>query len=248
MMSPDSMTAETLDCELRVRLMRISRLRVVVRALTAVVYAAVLCWIAYGLYHTFGGSRAGQVLSEDAWMFVAGGFVVFLGLHLLWMCCLVALKKKETGLMRQALRQLFPEAVYAVNGTISRSMLENSAFFRLFCGNDATADFTKYGSILFRGEHSATTIYDLGVTSGRLSGILSRLPVVGLLPILYRLLVRPLFGAPVENSLHSFRGMFGMHSGCPECKGCVLLLPDRLERKIGYLAHTIQAYRRQKRK
>ena len=233
---------EKLYSELRGRLQHIERLRRVVRCLTVVVYAVVLGWIVWGVTNTFWGG--GFVVSEDSWMFVAGGFVGFLVLHGALLYSLTTLQEQETQLMRKVFRQLLPDAVYSAGGTISREILEQSALFELFAEDEQVADFTGYGSLVFRGENGSASIYDIGVTSGRMADFASRLPVVGALVQLYRLLVRPIFGAPIESSRHSFRGMFGTHVAPWNCRGRVLLLPDRLENKIGYLAHAIQSFRR----
>ena len=243
MMTQNISDIESLDRELRNRLIGIRRLSCVVHCLTIVVYAAVLYWVTYCIYTSFWGWRIGQGISDDAWIFIAGAFVVFLVLHFLLMYGLTLLKDRETQVMRKAIRHLFPDAVYSINSTISRSIIKDSALFDLFSSDKDAVDFTGYGSIVFRGESGSAAIYDIGVTSGRFLGIVKKLPAVGFLVTLYYSVVRPIFGAPIENSLHNFRGMFGMRAGSIECKGNVILLPDRLEDKIGYLAHSIQSYR-----
>lgn len=241
MMPPDVTDIAALDCELRRRLTVIRRLSVAVRCLTVVVYAAVLCWIAYCICTPFRGWSCGHGASDDTWIFVASAFAVFLVLHFLQTYGLAALGERETQVMRQAVRRLFPNAAYSANSTLPGAIIRDSALFELFSDD---ADFTCYGSVAFRGGSDPTTIYDIGVTEGRLSGILSRLPAAGFLTTLYRSVVRPIFGTPVESSRHSFRGMFGMHSSPLRCRGNVILLPDRLESRIGYLAHSVQSYRR----
>lgn len=241
-MTTQNIDIENPDGELRDSLIRIGRLRVVVRCLTSVVYAAVLCWIAWCICSSFWGWREGCVQSESTWIYIAGAFVAFLVLHYLLMYGLVMLTERENRIMRKAVRCRFPDAVYSANVAVPRTTLGESALFELFPEEDAV-DVTSYGSITFRGDEGSTTIYDIGVTSGRVTGILNRLPVVGYVVMIYRLIVRPIFGAPVESTMHGFRGMFGTHTGSRACKGRVILLPDKLEGKIGYLAHSVQSCR-----
>ncbi|MCH5328232.1 MAG: DUF3137 domain-containing protein [Coprobacter sp.] len=243
MMNQNVVDIECLDRELHGRLIHVRRLGVVVRSLTIVVYSAVLLWIAGCMYTAFWGWRSGLEPSYDTWIRVAVIFVAFLLLHFLLMYSLSALKNKEILIMRKALHHLFPGATYSANSTIPRTLLNNSALFQLLDADEDSAVSTGYGSIVFREDEGSPAIYDIGVSSGRVSGFLSRLPVVGFPILLYRSVVRPIFGAPIESSRHSFRGMFGTQTAPLNCQGNVFLLPDRLEEKIGYLAHSIQSFR-----
>lgn len=234
---------ESFDSELRDSLLRIGRLTVAVRCLTAVVYSAVLCWFVYCFYTSFWGWRGESMQSESAWIYIASAFILFLVLNFLLMYCLTTLQERKTQIMRKAVHSRFPDAVYSPKGTIPRTILQKSLLFDLFPTDNATVDFTGYGKVTFSDESGTTEIYDIGVTSGRISGLLGRLPGIGSLVLLYRYIVRPIFGAPIESTMHSFRGMFGTHTYSTGCKGSVILLPDRLESNIGYLAHSIQAFR-----
>lgn len=238
------MEAQKLDRELRGRLMRIGRLRGVVRGLTVAVYTAVLCWIAACVRMTVWGGLPGAVAADDTALLVGGFFIGFLVLHFLLLYSLTTLKERETTVMRTALRRLFPDACYVACGAASRALLEESALFELFQPDGGVPVTTGYGSIDFRDENGTATIYDIGVVSGGLPDRLGRLPMVGWLLLLYRSIVRPIFGAPIESSPYAFRGMFGTHTSARSCRGRVILLPDGLERKIGYSAHSIQARRR----
>lgn len=244
MMAQNVPDIESLGGELRCRLIGIRRLNVVVRCLTVVVYSAVLCWIVICCCGTFRPAGIYENMADDAWMYVAAAFVIFLALHFMLMYSLTVLKERETQVMRKAIHHLFPDAAYSANATLSQAIIEESALFELFSAGGEDADFTGYGSVVFRGENGPEPIYDIGVTSGRISGIMERLPGISFLTTLYRSVVRPIFGTPIESARHGFRGMFGVHAAPFRCRGRVLLLPDRLEGRIGYLAHSVQSYRR----
>lgn len=49
----------------------------------------------------------------------------------------------------------------------------------------------------------------------------------------------------VDSSMHSFRGMFGYCETDLSFRSGVVLVPDHLENKIGYLAHHIQKFNQQ---
>lgn len=238
---------KSLNREMCPQLVRISNLRIIVRLLTIIVYTATLCWFAYCLFLSFFGWNIGYEPSGNGntWIYIMGGFCVFCVLHIALMNSMTNLKDHEIRIMRKALRQMFPDATYLASCSVSYQMLKDSALFGLFNmeGNPIVA--TGYGCVKFQEQDQSTSIYDIGVTSDKAAHAMYHLPVIGYLTILYRTLVRPIFGAEIESSQHSFRGMFGAYPGFRECDGNVILLPDHLEDKIGYLAHSIQSYKQQ---
>ncbi|MDE5784728.1 MAG: DUF3137 domain-containing protein [Prevotella sp.] len=236
---------KSLNREMCPRLVRISRLRILVRLLTIIVYTATLCWFAYCTFLSFFGWRIGYEPSgnSNTWVYFMGGFGVFCVLHFALMNSMTNLKNHEIRIMRKALRQMFPNATYSANSSVSYRMLKDSALFGLFNMEDNPIVATGYGCIKFQDEDHSTSIYDIGVTSDKAAHAMYHLPVLGYLMILYRTMVRPIFGTTIESSQHSFRGMFGAYPGLGECKGNVILLPDHLEDKIGYFAHSIQSYK-----
>ena len=66
-------------------------------------------------------------------------------------------------------------------------------------------------------------------------------PVMGYVVMVYRHVLRPLFASRMESSAHNFRGMFGWCRTSRRYEGDILVLPDHLEDKAGYLAHHVQA-------
>ena len=235
---------EVLDRKLRHRLIRINRLKAVVRCLTVVVYSATLCWFVYCTLVAFFGWQFVTEQTADTWIYVMIGFGVFCVLHFSFVYCLTVLKDKEFRIMRDAIKQMFPEAACYANKKIPRRMVSDSGLFEVFRADvNPDAWTTCYGCIEFRGDGNNTLIYDIGVTSDKHARIMERIPVLGAVMMLYRSIVRPIFGTPVESAQHGFRGMFGSHANTHSCRGSVILLPDHLESKIGYLAHSIQSYR-----
>lgn len=238
---------KSLNREMCPQLVRISKLRIIVRILTIIVYTATLCWFAYCLFLSFFGWSIGYEPSGNGntWIYIMGGFCVFCVLHIALMNSMTNLKDHEIRIMRKALRQMFPDATYLASCSVSYQMLKDSALFGLFNMEDNPIVATGYGCIKFQEQDQSTSIYDIGVTSDKAAHAMYHLPVIGYLMILYRTMVRPIFGAEIESSQHSFRGMFGTYPGLRECDGNVILLPDHLEDKIGYLAHSIQSYKQQ---
>ena len=235
---------DALDRRMRPRLIRLSGLQKVVRILTIAVYSATLCWFAFCIFAHFSGRQVIPVQSEDTWIYVLAGFALFCLLHFALMYSLTSLKNRESAIMREAVRQMFPSARYRAGGDVPRQAITESRIFDIFNADENPAQTVCYGCIEFRSDGGRTSVCDIGVTSDRQIGIMERVPVLSTLTVLYWLIVRPIFGTPIESALHGFRGMFGTHTIPHSCSGSVILLPDHLEGKFGYLAHSIQSYKR----
>lgn len=232
-----------IDLKMRPRLIRIGRIRTVVRFLTVAVYSAVLCWFGFCAFVFLSGRQVLHVQSEDTWIHVLAGFAAFCLLHLMLMYSLTALKDRESEVMREAVRQMFPGARYRTNGSVPRQDIADSRLFDVFDIDENPAQTTSYGRIEFCREENGHPVYDIGVTSDIQAGLMERIPVLSTLTVLYRIIVRPIFGTPIESAMHGFRGIFGSHTGPLSCRGSVIVLPDHLEAKLGYLAHSIQSYK-----
>ena len=244
MSAQNRMAAEAVDRKMRPRLLRIDRLRRVVRCLTAVVYSVTLGWFVCCFGIAFFGMQLPMQQTEDTWLYVLGGFAVFVMLHGALMYSLTVLRNREMRVMCEAIRLLFPDAAYRACCSVPRRMLADSSFFAVLHPDEAPGTHTVYGCVEFHQRGALHTLYDIGVTASRFAQTIQWMPVLGFAATLYRSVVRPLFGAPIESARYGFRGMFGVHDGLHACRGSVILLPDHLENKIGYLAHAIQAYRR----
>ena len=62
--------------------------------------------------------------------------------------------------------------------------------------------------------------------------------------MIYRFVLRPLFASRLDSSPHNFRGMFAWCKIDKRFKGNIIILPDHLEQKIGYLAKNIQGLKK----
>ncbi|MDU8956899.1 MAG: DUF3137 domain-containing protein, partial [Bacteroides sp.] len=92
------------------------------------------------------------------------------------------------------------------------------------------------------GEHSLH-VADIGVSYGLLNKLQYN-PVLGYFVMIYRFVLRPLFASRLDSSPHNFRGMFGWCKIDKRFKGNIIILPDHLEQKIGYLAKNIQGLKK----
>ncbi|MDE5811049.1 MAG: DUF3137 domain-containing protein [Muribaculaceae bacterium] len=155
-----------------------------------------------------------------------------------------SLNRREFETIRIAIKGMFPYATYTRSKSLSRSIFSVSGFFDTEPIDRLPVSYNVYGCVEFHDTDTPLSVYDIGVTSGNISRVMNRIPVIGLLFIIYRTILLPIFGRRIDNSTHNFRGMFCFFQSSFSVKGCVIILPDNLEDKIGYLAHNIQSLKK----
>lgn len=224
---------------MRADLMRTGRLRKLVRCMACIVYPIVLIWFGFSFFGNFLIGYSGYFASANTWIYVLIGFAVFLVMHAIFMLSLTALSRQEYQTMRKIIAQLFPDAKYNPQGIVNLRLLAHSRLFGASESSWETVNATSYGRIDIPVGDQKMRISDVGVTAEK-KNALSSMNFFGLL---YQSLVRPIFGVRVESTMHSFRGMFCHCQLQRPINGSVILLPDHLENKIGYLARTVQGFK-----
>ena len=236
------MNAQTPDFKeltgrMRRELTRVTRLRRVVRVLLVIVYSATLLWFIFCLFGNYLLASADYTTYVHTSQYILYGFILFCVLHFAFMRGLHSLGEREGALMGHIVGELFPEAQFNPAGAVNREALAAS---RLFSESTSLSglETTSYGRIEIPVGEEVMSVCDVGITS-----LQGRDLAANPLSMLYRSLVRPIFGSRVESTMHSFRGMFGYCRTERKFRGYVLLLPDHLENKVGYLAQSIQRIR-----
>lgn len=238
-MEQNAIDFKALYRHLRQDMRRIRRLRRLVRCLVCLLYPAVLCWFAFCLFGGFLVDHSDYEVSVRTGQYVMVGFALFCLLHYLFMWSFRTLSRQETAVMGDILARLFPSASYLPSGSLPPQLLADSRLFGVPSSPDVPLSFTGYGRLDIPVDDGCISIADVGVTTARQKDFAS----LTVLEMLYQSLVRPIFGVRIESTLHSFRGMFGCCRLQRSFRGCVLLLPDHLENKLGYWAQTIQGFR-----
>ena len=228
---------KSLSGRMRRELTRITRQRKVVRVLLVIVYSTTLLWFVFCLFGGYLLASADYATNVQTSQYILYGFIVFCVLHFAFMRGLQTLGERETALMGRIVGELFPEARFNPAGGVDREALAAS---RLFSESTSVSslDTTSYGRLEIPIDETSMLVYDVGITP-----LQGRDLATNPLTMLYRSIVRPILGTRVESTMHTFRGMFGYCHTPREFRGYVLLLPDRLENKIGYLAQTVQRIR-----
>lgn len=234
------------------RLRRLYALRRIVRTLTIVVYSGVLLWLGYCLYVPLSGI-AGKNSYDGVFGISAGGFdfatwliicvAVFWMLQYVMIKGLLAINGSEQKIISDFISTMFPDAVFSPTKSFNSSLVADSRLFDASGINDAPSGYTSYGRLDFYHGDITASVADIGVTSDRAYACMYKIPVVNYFTMIFRMVVKPIFGTRIDSSMHSFRGLFGYLNTAYDINGAVILLPDHLEEKIGYMAQEIQAMR-----
>ena len=230
---------KSLSVQMRKGLTRIRRLRMLFRILTGLVYLGALAWFAFCIFGSFFIDRTDYQTSMNTSKYIMVGFAIFFVLHFAFMKCFNVLNNQESRMMTDIISRLFPGAKYAPTGAIPSKVVASSRLFSTQAATGSSVSSTCYGRLDIPVGSQWMSIFDAGVTSSNQKDFSS----MNFLEVLYQYFVRPIFGVRIESTMHSFRGMFGCCKVQREFKGYVMLLPDHLETKVGYLAQTIQGFK-----
>lgn len=233
------MSAPTIDFgELSGRMTRelshIVRLRRMVRVLLVIIYSVTLLWFVFCLFGGYLLAHNDYAMTVRTGQYITYGFIAFCLLHFAFMRGMQSLGEQELSLMKRIIGCLFPDARYSAEASVDREALAGSQLFSE-SHTHLSLVTTTYGRLDIPAGEQTMQVYDVGITSLHNKDLLMN-PAV----MLYRSIVRPIFGTRIESTMHSFRGMFGCCVLQHSFQGCVLLLPDHLENAVGYLAQSIQ--------
>lgn len=233
---------KSLSQQLRAELSRVNNWRKTVRALSIVVYLFVFCWFMFVL---FGGYLAVRMGWEDysvITQYIIPVFAGFVVLNFAFSRSLMQLQEQENKIMRSIMSAMFPTVRSDFSSQLDYKILSGSKLFNASFSDPALGT-TTYGYLeIPRGEQTFY-VADIGVSYGLLNKLALN-SVTGYLVMIYRYVLRPLFASRLESSAHNFRGMFGWCRLEKTFKGSIIILPDHLERKVGYLAQNVQGLKK----
>jgi hypothetical protein len=148
----------------------------------------------------------------------------------------------EQTSVRRIIGTMFPGAKCTLSPLfLTKTFLLQSNFFG---GLDSRyASGYSFGSVTFENNNRKMTFHDVVVNEAKHQSWLSQTTIGGLL-MMFTILFKGLFAKRVENVASSFRGMFTQVQLEKKINGSVIVLPDRLESHLDYLAKNIQALKK----
>ena len=146
----------------------------------------------------------------------------------------------EQNSIRRIIHTLFPDAKLTFSLTdVSPILLQSSNFFGKIDSQYMTA--ISSGMLVFENKDQKITFRDTLVYSAKKKNLLAEIPILGGLLMAMEMMFKGLFSKRIENIAGSFRGIFADARLEKKINGTVVVLPDRLERHLDYLAKNIQA-------
>lgn len=211
----------------------ISRQRTTVRMLLCFMYLLAFIWmVALATGHL---SRLTMNASKEAYLYLIGGFLLFILVQSLLARQLAKLKTNEEETIAQVVKTLFPQASYQPHQGLKRREVLSSHLFAVST-HKSQLMVTPYGSITLPTIEGELCIADMGISASDWREANSW----DFITPLYKAWIQPLWGGRMESSMHGFRGIMASIPWKGKLRGIVVLVPDHLETHIGYLAHSIQ--------
>lgn len=234
---PDFSTANALfQGDLR----RIARLRHIMLVTRTLTYLGGIGWMIFCCFMAFSGGGI-FITDQNAPVYMVSAVVAIGVVSVLFTMVNQALNDREVRTMQKITAALFPKAKFTTLCTVDKGAMMDSRLFTEPGMTPGQLQLAIYGQLTLPTTEGNLLIQDIGVSAYNSQAVAPG----AYLTFLYRTLLLPLVSPRSSTGVHSFRGLFSYGTLPRPARGFVLLLPDHMEDKLGYLAHTIQAMRKQ---
>ena len=151
--------------------------------------------------------------------------------------------KLENDIIAKIIKILFPNAKYknAQHQTVRLRIIENSKLFPKVGKNKLFPHTQTYVSLTLQTGDTELNVADLAVSFGTTSQVMASNQITSYFFLLYKAILKPMLSSRVDSAIFNFRGMFAWSELKKDIKADVLIFPDHLEDKLGYLAQNIQS-------
>lgn len=183
--------------------------------------------------YLFGGMEGASDKMAHSLPLLAVIFGIFMlaAFVMSWVCRYFS--RKEEAVMSHLVKTLFPASKYhKTTRGVNRALLKNCQLF----GSDPAADLQGqvFGSLEITTANRKLTVADIGV------GEAPEEESFGGYLLLLRTMIRMISGGRAEDAMTQFRGMFTWVDLDKTLPGSVIVLPDHIESRLGYMAKTVQ--------
>ncbi len=152
---------------------------------------------------------------------------------------------QEKTIIKEILQSLFPKVKYhEYLHNVTEGVLKSSHLFSGMRKVEVGIPAQTFASMELDVENIKLNIADIGICSSKVNNTIAGSSLSFGIMAFYKGLIKPLFSSRIESSMYDFRGMFGWAKHDKEFKTSMLILPDHLEDKLGYLAQNIQALKK----
>ncbi|MFV0626553.1 MAG: DUF3137 domain-containing protein [Alphaproteobacteria bacterium] len=209
------------------------------------VYLSAFVFVIMIVFNTVTGASVQKNVSSNNFQYIMlipiGVMVAF---QMLYVPALIKFSKLETETIQKIIKKIFPRARYytGIEHSINERYIAYSKLFPGF-GKEMMESCGTFGSIKIDTDSSKLSIYDVGVSFGKTKALIKSNNITGYFMFLYTAFLKPVFSNRIESSIFDFRGMFTHASLTQNINANVLIFPDHLDEKLGYLADNIHAMR-----
>lgn len=234
----DGVDFQKLQHEIAGSLRSASRTRTIMLCVQIPIYIAALGWMATVFVAGFsakGGEETTNGMEFLPYILMAMAGIMLASGVMYW--AYNALAKKEKAIIKHLITALFPTSkLHKTPRGVNFNMIAGSKLF----GKSADGMQVRvFNTLEMEAEGRKLTIADIG-TAANYDGTGSSDSVAAYLGIL-KMLLRMITGARAENAMLQFRGMFTWLDLDKAVQGTVVILPDHIEDKLGYLAKNLQS-------
>lgn len=227
-----------LQTEVSESLSKAQRGRRIMQSIQIPTYIVAFGWVllvpVFGIF--FGGVEGISDWFQHSWLWLVVIFGLFMVAAGVMSWAYKYFNRKEEEVMSYLIKTLFPTAKYHKTPRgVNRGMLKNCRLFS--SGADADLSAQVFGSMEIPSGDRKLMVADIGVADD-----VDKESVDGYLMLL-RMLVRMISGSRADSAMTSFRGMFTWVDLEKTLPGSVIVLPDHIEGKLGYMAKTVQNIR-----
>lgn len=224
-----------LNATLLSELRKAGRVRRIMLIIQIPVYVVCILWM---IFVFVGGYMAGfseDVMSSMPKVFAIGAVTIMVAAGVMgW--AYNSFKKREKRIMTELISKLFPEAkLHTTAKGVSHRILKGSLLFNGIGNRGADISAQVFESMELKVNQTKMLMVDIGISENNNSD-----ESLGHYLDICKALFRLAAGGRVENSAFSFRGMFTWVELEQRLDGNVIILPDHLEGKLGYLAENLQ--------
>lgn len=189
------------------------------------------------------------------WIFIGVSLLIYL-FSWIYAKVMPALRAKEDALADELINDLFPDLQISKNLEIKPQQLQSSQLFAwfnpyLYAGMydqsyGVVSPLTTFGTLKKYMDDSIFYIADIGLVEDNVakksSNIMLKIPVVNWVYMIYEFgIKRALSGKLSDQIDYTFRGLYSWAKFNKKLEGLTVVLPDNLEKNIGFLAKTIQS-------
>ena len=147
-------------------------------------------------------------------------------------------RRKEGILLRAFLEKMIPDFIFNPSNSINLQTIQNSGLFLLKNKKTNPKTVISNGNLYGKIDGIGLTIFGLKITGlSKFHNILSYIPFLWILVVM----AKPLFIKNINQIGVVFMGMFVIAKFNKKIKGRTVVLPGTVEKRVGYLAKTLQS-------